>query len=650
VADLPETLARIADDRDWTALEALCDQHILAMEGELAARLLSVLRLVPDAELHARPRLMISWIRAYYAVKQSDVSELRPFLRHYMELGTRLAATMDIAGETSVATLVAVGTAAMIALRAQGACAKAEELGQRLTTRAAQLSPLPGVDAVPRSGWLPIQRGLTRSLMDDFPAAIELYRHAYEEATVEPITAATALNATANLAMIFAHLGHGAIARQWLDRMRRFASPSERVRFLLTAGGTIAEGWHALDRYDDASLADCLEIIGDGTKQLEVWPFMGALVFAHGLYLGDPAASLAHLGTLRLRHAPALIEQGTAVRVMRRAQVELLIATGQATRAFRVIREAGLRGQAIRTLTAGTDARLLGLAAQGSVAYIPQQQWVISTELDPTVNAASDGTGYYNIKTGAGPGNNPSANGYQFVAPGENGFGKAGGLGDIAYAAANAPIQIGNLVWFDGDHNGIQDPAEVLLPGATINLVDASGKQVATTKTDAAGEYYFGGVGAAYELTPGAKYTVQFDVCTANTSKVPSKPPATELRCTLGLAGDDRAHDSNVTPPTTGQLCKGYAPVTAPTDPGGVDHTIDAGVYIPPAPPTSTPPASTPPTSVPPTKPVPTNPNTGSLAYTGISALPEMIFFGVVLLGAGAAFVFVSRKRRAKQR
>ncbi|MFI0469488.1 LPXTG cell wall anchor domain-containing protein [Saccharopolyspora sp. 5N102] len=178
----------------------------------------------------------------------------------------------------------------------------------------------------------------------------------------------------------------------------------------------------------------------------------------------------------------------------------------------------------------------------------------------------------------------------------------------------------------------------------------ASGKQVATTKTDAAGEYYFGGVGAAYELTPGAKYTVQFDVCTANTSKVPSQPPATELRFTLPLAGNDRAHDSNVIPPTTGQLCNGYAPVTEPANPGGVDHTIDAGVYIPQAPPTSTPPASTPPTTPMPTNPPPSNTRPGSLASTGISSLPAMIFLGVVLLGAGAAFVFVSRKRRAKQR
>jgi LPXTG-motif cell wall-anchored protein len=301
--------------------------------------------------------------------------------------------------------------------------------------------------------------------------------------------------------------------------------------------------------------------------------------------------------------------------------------------------------------------------ALGSVAYIPQQQWVISTEMDPTDNYTADGTGYYDITTGAGPGNNPSANAYQFVAPNENGFGKAGGLGDIAYAAANAPIQIGNVVWFDGDHNGIQDPAERPLPGATIDLLDASGKQVATTKTDAAGEYYFGGVGAAYGLTPGAKYTVRFDVCTANTSKVPSQPPASELRFTLPRAGKNRAHDSNVIPPTTGQLCDGHAPVTAPGKPGQVDHTIDAGVYIPQAPPASThptsPPSSSPPSSsvpsssvpsssAPPTKPIRTGASTGALADTGMSGLTQLISLGALLLGSGAAFVLVSRKRRAR--
>ncbi|MFB7629924.1 SdrD B-like domain-containing protein [Streptomyces sp. NPDC056149] len=294
--------------------------------------------------------------------------------------------------------------------------------------------------------------------------------------------------------------------------------------------------------------------------------------------------------------------------------------------------------------------------ALGSVAYIPQQQWVVSTEFDPTVNIETAGTGYYDITTGQGPGNNPTANAYQFVGQEQNGFGKAGGLGDIAYAAANAPVQIGNLVWFDADHNGIQDPGKPLLPGATINLLDADGKKVATTKTDAAGEYYFGGVGAAYQLTPGAKYTVQFDVCTADTSKVPGQPAAGQLRFTRPHAGNDRAHDSNVIPPTTGRLCNGYAPVTAPDKPGGVDHTIDAGVYVPKATPTPTPtptrtspPVSTPPSSAPPANPAPAGGRTGSLAHTGMSGLPGAIALVGLLVGAGLAIVLMSRKHRSQK-
>ncbi|MEV6418437.1 SdrD B-like domain-containing protein [Streptomyces sp. NPDC051662] len=298
----------------------------------------------------------------------------------------------------------------------------------------------------------------------------------------------------------------------------------------------------------------------------------------------------------------------------------------------------------------------------GSVAYIPQQQWVVSTQMDPTGRVATSGTGYYDVATGLGPGNDPVNNAYEFVGQNEGGFGKAGGLGDIAYAAANAPIQIGNVVWFDGDHNGIQDPGQVLLPGATINLLDADGKKVATTTTDAAGEYYFGGVGAEYELTPGAKYTVQFDVCTADTSEVPGRPAATDLRFTLPRVGDDRVHDSNVTPPTTGRLCDGYAPVTAPSTPGGVDHTIDAGVYIPeaasptPTPPPSTSPTPTPtPSPVPPTGPAPNTPAPagrppGSLANTGTSDMGEILALVALLLGAGAAVVLVTRKRRPRHR
>ncbi len=291
--------------------------------------------------------------------------------------------------------------------------------------------------------------------------------------------------------------------------------------------------------------------------------------------------------------------------------------------------------------------------ALGAVAHIAREQSVVSTEFDPATHVETAGTGYYDLTTGLGPGNDTTANAYQFVGQEENGFGKAGGLGDIAYAAANAPIQIGNVVWYDGDHNGIQDAGQVLLPGATVNLLDAHGKQVATTTTDADGEYYFGGADADYQLTPGAKYTVEFDVCTADTSDVPGTPGAAELRFTLPKAGADRAHDSNVVPPTSGKLCDGTAPVTAPAKAGGVDHTIDAGVYVPSKtpPPTSPPPTSSAPTSAPTTGPAPSNPaqqasGSGTLADTGLSGVAEILAVVALLVGSGAVFAYVSRKRR----
>lgn len=135
-----------------------------------------------------------------------------------------------------------------------------------------------------------------------------------------------------------------------------------------------------------------------------------------------------------------------------------------------------------------------------------------------------------------------------------------------------------------------------------------------------------------------------------------------------------------MTPPTTGPLCNGSAPVTAPDKPGGVNHTIDAGVYIPKEKPTPTP------------TPTPTphrrrhrlrlhpDPDAdfhtgtdaarglhaavaraacqppgsgrwrrGSLANTGTPGLAEMIGIVGLLVGAGLVIAFVTRNRRDRQ-
>ena len=66
------------------------------------------------------------------------------------------------------------------------------------------------------------------------------------------------------------------------------------------------------------------------------------------------------------------------------------------------------------------------------------------------------------------------------------------------------PATIGDRVWNDQDHNGV-DNGEPGVPGVTVILKDASGNEVARTTTDSDGRYRFEGV------LPGT-YTVSIEV------------------------------------------------------------------------------------------------------------------------------------------
>ena len=50
---------------------------------------------------------------------------------------------------------------------------------------------------------------------------------------------------------------------------------------------------------------------------------------------------------------------------------------------------------------------------------------------------------------------------------------------------------IGNLVWYDKNQNGVQDPGEGGVGGICVNLLDASGKSLQQTTTDSNGYYGF---------------------------------------------------------------------------------------------------------------------------------------------------------------
>ena len=84
---------------------------------------------------------------------------------------------------------------------------------------------------------------------------------------------------------------------------------------------------------------------------------------------------------------------------------------------------------------------------------------------------------------------NMSSNGVNDTTNGYNG--KSASMGDIEILTDPAPIEIGNRVWLDSDGDGIQDARESGIAGVKVELLDGSGKVIATAITDSKGEYLF---------------------------------------------------------------------------------------------------------------------------------------------------------------
>jgi len=117
---------------------------------------------------------------------------------------------------------------------------------------------------------------------------------------------------------------------------------------------------------------------------------------------------------------------------------------------------------------------------------------------------------------------------------------------------------LGDRVWFDTNGNGLQDTGEAGAAGVTVKLLDAGGNVVATTTTDASGNYLFS------NLDPG-QYAVQV--------VAPSG-----YKFTTANAGTNDAIDSDFTWDGTGTSTGTTALITLNS--GDAIRTVDAGVKV----------------------------------------------------------------------
>ena len=150
---------------------------------------------------------------------------------------------------------------------------------------------------------------------------------------------------------------------------------------------------------------------------------------------------------------------------------------------------------------------------------------------------------------------------------------KTGPTGQLAFVASLGPVEIGDFVWLDADGDGIQDPDETPLVGATIEVVDGAGTVAWTGTTNTDGRW-------TAAVAPDAGYTVRVNPATS-TTVLPGMRTLGELIPTsegVGAGGTDSSGANTAPRPTPGAAVS--FPATA-VRAGAANHTFDTGFTLP---------------------------------------------------------------------
>ena len=180
------------------------------------------------------------------------------------------------------------------------------------------------------------------------------YKRAWEYATGAGTDFVRA-QAAANLALTYAVAGDSAKAAEWLGRWASLDISDWLGHCVIDISGHVAAGLLALDKLDHDGVRSELEQLGNGSSQVEFWPFIAYLYSENALHTGKPAEALAHLDhVLASNDDGDQVHKGVAATLIARARCDLLIALGRGEKAKQLICADGTR-RALESGTSGQD-------------------------------------------------------------------------------------------------------------------------------------------------------------------------------------------------------------------------------------------------------------------------------------------------------
>lgn len=200
---------------------------------------------------------------------------------------------------------------------------------------------------------------------------------AADQLTRSPVAAHIA----ADIALIHAIRGSTRSADHWLDIHARRAVDGQWMDEMIALPARIAGMLVALDRLDREAAEAYLPYIDGDADQSELWPFVVQALTQYAVTYGDPALALAAVDRYAVLNPSSTVSDGAPARILSRCSADLNLAMGEANRARRLIRDAGIDTPWLQSpwarlhLITGDHAQALRIAAANSWASVtPRDQ------------------------------------------------------------------------------------------------------------------------------------------------------------------------------------------------------------------------------------------------------------------------------------
>lgn len=314
--------------QNWTLAVDIIEQQWVSMISRNLPTLRAALQRIPPEA--AAKHTAVQAGRALFGITHPDEPG------SLASLPATTAELRALGASTRAKDALSIGCVHSIMLRLAGEFAQSADLTRRLSHLSRSALEHHPDDIGPQLPLMRVQWAINYQLHGSLTESTIEARLAYHGGHSQDVTFITR-NAAGSTALNWALVGEPLHALHWSELERRYPDPDGWLEPLVRIAGLVARVVTALDTLDTDQADAVLTELGPPAENEELWAFV---IYAHchvALTAGDPFPALTLLHRTVAAHTQHHTPTSLAQHLMHSAEIDLLLALGEANKAWNLV-------------------------------------------------------------------------------------------------------------------------------------------------------------------------------------------------------------------------------------------------------------------------------------------------------------------------